>query len=86
MNYLAKEMKKIYGIPYINVSFFGIEDTAKALYDTADFFNEETIRNNTRNLVSTEIALIRPLLQIIEKSVRVKELVYMLEEHSRLFL
>lgn len=67
MNYLAKEMKKIYGIPHINVSFFGIEDTAKALYDTADFFNNDTISNNTRNLVSTEIALIRPLLQEYRK-------------------
>jgi nitrogenase molybdenum-cofactor synthesis protein NifE len=67
MNYLAKEMKKIYGIPHINVSFFGIEDTAKALYDTADFFNNEAISENTRNLVSTEIALIRPLLQEYRK-------------------
>jgi nitrogenase molybdenum-cofactor synthesis protein NifE len=67
MNYLAKEMKKIYDIPYINVSFFGIEDTAKALYDTADFFNNDTITNNTRSLVSTEIALIRPLLQEYRK-------------------
>ncbi len=62
MNSLAKQMKEKYGIPYVNVSFFGIEDTAKALYDTADFFNEEKIKINTRNLVSTEIALIRPLL------------------------
>jgi nitrogenase molybdenum-cofactor synthesis protein NifE len=45
-----------------NVSFFGIEDTAKALYDTADFFNNKAIIENTRNLITNEIALINPLL------------------------
>ncbi len=65
MNNLAKMMKEKYGIPFVNVSFFGIEDTAKSLYDVADFFNSDEIRNKTRNLVSTEIALIRPLLNSI---------------------
>lgn len=65
MNYLAKLMKDTYGIPFINASFFGIDDTAKSLYDTADFFRNPDISENTRNLVSTEIALISPLLNNI---------------------
>lgn len=73
MNYLAKKMKEKYGIPFINVSFFGIDDTAKALYDTADFFDDQTIKINTRNLVSTEIALIRPLLNEISKRCKGKK-------------
>ncbi len=66
MNTLAKMMKEKYGIPFVNVSFFGIEDTAKSLYDVADFFNVDEIKNRTKTLVSTEIALIRPLLTEIK--------------------
>lgn len=62
MNFLAKQMEEKYGIPYVKVSFFGIEDTAKALYDVADFFHDEKITNNTKNLISNEITLIRPLI------------------------
>jgi nitrogenase molybdenum-cofactor synthesis protein NifE len=62
MSTLAKMMKDKYDIPFINVSFFGIEDTAKALYDCADFFNDEQIKTNTRILVTREIAEIRPQL------------------------
>jgi len=68
MKHLAKMMMEKYDIPFINVSFFGIEDTAKALYDTSDFFNDEKVRNNTKMLVSTEIALIMPLLNEIRKA------------------
>lgn len=59
MMHLAKEMKEKYGIPFIRASFFGIDDTAKALYDAADFFNDEQIKRNTTDLVRNEIAAIR---------------------------
>jgi nitrogenase molybdenum-cofactor synthesis protein NifE len=35
MTYLAKMMEKDYGIPFERVSYFGIEDTADALYRVA---------------------------------------------------
>lgn len=73
MNYLAKKMKEKYGIPFINASFFGIDDTAKALYDTADFFANVKITTNTRNLVLTEIALISPLLNNYRQSCKGKK-------------
>ena len=38
MVHLAKMMEEKYGIPFRHVSYFGIEDMAKALYDVADFF------------------------------------------------
>jgi nitrogenase molybdenum-cofactor synthesis protein NifE len=55
-------MKDKYDIPFINVSFFGIEDTAKALYDTADFFNDDDIRSNTEALVKHEIEAVKSTL------------------------
>jgi nitrogenase molybdenum-cofactor synthesis protein NifE len=73
MQYLAKKMKEKYGIPFINVSFFGIEDTAKALYDTADFFNNEVVTENTRTLITNEIALINPLLNTYRKMCKGKK-------------
>ncbi|MBN1604899.1 MAG: nitrogenase iron-molybdenum cofactor biosynthesis protein NifE [Chitinispirillaceae bacterium] len=62
MRFLAKQMKEKYGIPFINASFSGINDTAKALYDAADFFCNKSVMENTRNLISNEIALITPFI------------------------
>ncbi len=41
LTYLAEEMKEKYAIPYIRVSYFGIEDVSKSLYDVAGFFEEK---------------------------------------------
>ena len=35
MTYLAKSMKEKYGTPFIRVSYFGVEDMSKSLYDVA---------------------------------------------------
>ncbi|MBN1649168.1 MAG: nitrogenase iron-molybdenum cofactor biosynthesis protein NifE [Spirochaetales bacterium] len=60
---LAEYMKKEYGIPYIRVSYFGIEDVSRALYDVADFFSSfPEIRNRAEELVSSEIARIMPAI------------------------
>lgn len=67
MQYLAKKMKEKFGIPYINVSFFGIDDTAKALYDTADFFNDKSVLEKTSALITSEIKEISPLLEDYRK-------------------
>ena len=44
MTYLAKWMQKEYGIPYLTVSFFGIEDISIALRKTAEYFGSEDIK------------------------------------------
>jgi nitrogenase molybdenum-cofactor synthesis protein NifE len=41
MNYLARSMEERYGIPRRQVSYFGLDDAAEALYEVADFFKEE---------------------------------------------
>jgi nitrogenase molybdenum-cofactor synthesis protein NifE len=64
MTYLAKMMKEKYGIPYIRVSYFGIEDMSAALYDVAKHFGDnKEILERTKELVKEEIAVIYPQLQ-----------------------
>lgn len=64
MTYLAKMMEEKYGIPYIRVSYFGLEDMSSALYDVAKHFEDNgEILERTKELVSTEISRIFPLLQ-----------------------
>ena len=64
MTSLAKMMKDKYGIPYIRVSYFGIEDMARALYDVALHFKEcPEILEKTRRLVKEEIGKLYPELQ-----------------------
>ncbi|MDR1923475.1 MAG: nitrogenase iron-molybdenum cofactor biosynthesis protein NifE [Planctomycetaceae bacterium] len=67
MTYLAKMMQEKYGIPFIRVSYFGIEDMSKALYDVAEFFNNETIMSRTQNLVRSEVSKLLPELEEYKK-------------------
>jgi nitrogenase molybdenum-cofactor synthesis protein NifE len=60
MTHLAKAMEEKYGIPFLRVSFFGIDDTADALYAVADHFADETIIQKTRKLVRSSCAAILP--------------------------
>ncbi len=52
---LAQAMEEKYGIPFKRVSYFGLEDTAGALYEAADFFGDPEIRHRTEELVHDEV-------------------------------
>ncbi len=51
MTYLAKEMEARYDIPFIKVSFFGIEDTKNSLLRVAEFTGDKRIISKTKELV-----------------------------------
>lgn len=72
MTYLAKLMQERFGIPFIRVSYFGIEDTAKALYDVADFFGDPAIQERTRALIQEEVGTIFPQLQAYRQALEGK--------------
>ena len=55
MVFLAKMMKEKYGVPFKHVSYFGIEDMSRALYDVAEHFGDEEVLRKTQQLVSGEI-------------------------------
>jgi len=60
---LARMMQEKYGIPYLRVSYFGIEDMSKALYEVAEKLGDEAMLSRTRELVSQEVASIMPELR-----------------------
>jgi nitrogenase molybdenum-cofactor synthesis protein NifE len=74
MTPLAKAMEEKYGIPFIKVSFFGIEDTAKALYEVAERMGKDdpSIGEKTRTLVQTEIAQVLPQLRAMKQDLQGK--------------
>ncbi len=70
---LAKMMEEKYGIPYIRVSYFGIEDMSKALYDVADHFGDAAIRRSAESLVRDEVTRIMPALHGYRRALQGKK-------------
>jgi nitrogenase molybdenum-cofactor synthesis protein NifE len=63
MIHLAKMMKEKFGIPFIKVSYFGIEDMSDALYELAKFFDSDEIMDKARDLVRNELTVLLPALE-----------------------
>jgi nitrogenase molybdenum-cofactor synthesis protein NifE len=62
MMFLAKTMKEKYGIPFMKVSYFGLEDMSGALYEVAKFFESETLIEKAKEIVTFEFQRLMPLL------------------------
>ncbi|MDR1722362.1 MAG: nitrogenase iron-molybdenum cofactor biosynthesis protein NifE [Tannerella sp.] len=73
MIHLAKTMKERYGVPFIKVSYFGIEDMSDALYEVAKFFNDSTIMDKARELVKDELTKLLPALEPYKKALQGKK-------------
>ena len=73
MMYLAKSMKERWGTPFLRVSYFGIEDMAQALYDTARFFKDPEIMRRTQELVHQEIDKVMPQINQYRRDVQGKK-------------
>jgi nitrogenase molybdenum-cofactor synthesis protein NifE len=63
MTHLAKSMEEKYNIPFLRVSYFGIEDMAKSLYAVAEFFDDQAILRRAQTLVWAEVSKILPELR-----------------------
>jgi nitrogenase molybdenum-cofactor synthesis protein NifE len=73
MMHLAKEMEEKYDIPFIKVSYFGIEDMADALYEVAGFFKNEEMLQKAKELVSEEIKTLLPALAPFKEKLQGKK-------------
>lgn len=73
MTHLANSLHEHYGIPQRRVSFFGLEDTAKALYDTVEFFRDEELTARARAFVAREVAAVQPELKRLKKDLKGKK-------------
>ncbi len=72
---LANMMEERYGTPYIRVSYFGVEDMAEALYETARFFQKDdpSILDRTVDLVREELSVLLPALEKYRKALSGKK-------------
>lgn len=73
MMHLAKDMEDRFGVPFIRASYFGIEDMSRALYDVADFFDDDALRENVRKLIREEVTAIMPELETYRKALTGKK-------------
>lgn len=73
MTHLASMLKKEHGIPLKRVSFFGFEDTARAIYDAAAFFGDPELEERAAQLVREEIAKYAPEIKRYRKQLRGKK-------------
>jgi len=67
MTHLAKQMKEKYGIPFIRVSYFGVEDMSKSLYDVARHFKNKEMLKLTQDMVREELERIMPVIDDYRK-------------------
>lgn len=63
MIYLAQKMEQLYNIPYLNISFLGLEDTAGSLRKTAAYFNDDEVINRTEKLIARETSEVKPQVE-----------------------
>jgi nitrogenase molybdenum-cofactor synthesis protein NifE len=62
MTHLAKQLEEKYGTPFIRVSYFGVEDMSKSLYDVARHFKDKEMMQRTQAMVREELERLMPQL------------------------
>jgi nitrogenase molybdenum-cofactor synthesis protein NifE len=62
MTHLAKQLEEKYGTPFIRVSYFGVEDMSKSLYDVARHFKDKEMMARTQAMVREELERLMPQL------------------------
>jgi nitrogenase molybdenum-cofactor synthesis protein NifE len=70
---LAKMMQEKYGIPFIRVSYFGVEDMAESLYAVAQFFKDPEIMEGAKKLVQEELTALYPQLRVFQQALAGKK-------------
>lgn len=63
MTYLATKMQEKFGIPYLRISFLGLEDTADSLRRIAGHFDDAIMLAKANALISRETAAALPLIE-----------------------
>lgn len=63
MTVLAEKLRERYGIPFIHISFLGLEDTAASLRNIAAAFGEREMMVKTEALIAREEANVRPVVE-----------------------
>lgn len=67
MHWLANMLTEKFGIPSIDVNFFGAENTAESLRKIADFYDVPEISARTEALIEREMKAVRPEIEKYRK-------------------
>jgi nitrogenase molybdenum-cofactor synthesis protein NifE len=70
---LAKMMEEKFGIPYMRVSYIGVEDMAESLYAVARHFEDPVMMERTRELVREELSVLYPKLKEFRRDLNGKK-------------
>ncbi|MFA4877838.1 MAG: nitrogenase iron-molybdenum cofactor biosynthesis protein NifE [Methanoregula sp.] len=63
MHWVAMQLEKQFGIPYMDVNFFGAENTAESLRKIARFYDDPVITERAEMLIEREMARISPAIE-----------------------
>ncbi len=63
MFYLAQQLEELYGIPYMRVSFLGLEDTSASLRSIAAFFKDLQMKRLAEELIQRETAAVKSQME-----------------------
>ncbi len=63
MGYMAQRMEEIYGIPFLNISFLGLEDTVESLRRISGFFGDTLFSSRTEALIRREMSIYAPIIE-----------------------
>ncbi|AKL94867.1 nitrogenase iron-molybdenum cofactor biosynthesis protein NifE [Clostridium aceticum] len=73
MTYLAKQMEERYDIPFINVSFYGLEDTVTSLRKIASTLKDQQVLLKTEALIESELKKTHEALEYYRKKLEGKK-------------
>ncbi len=73
MHYLAGKMEEIYEIPYIQVSFLGLQDTADSLRKVAAFFQDPVMAEKAEQLIKREQTKVKPAIDSYREKLQGKK-------------
>ena len=60
--YISDLIKEGFEVPYVSASFFGIEQTARALRDVAEFFGSKEMKERAEQIIEHELKVISPAI------------------------
>jgi nitrogenase molybdenum-cofactor synthesis protein NifE len=63
MHWVAMNLEKEYGTPYMDVNFFGAGNTAESLRKIARFYGDEEITRRTEALIEREMSRVGPVIE-----------------------
>lgn len=72
MHWVAQQMEKKFGTPFMDINFFGAGNTAGSLRKIASFYDDPAITERTEALIERELARIRPVIERYRKKLEGK--------------